>query len=35
MKKGPYKFSVSGSLNAHAQFPIWATDVRFLPEAAT
>ena len=34
-KKRPYGFSVCGSSNAHAQSPIWATGIRFLPEASS
>ena len=32
-EKGPCGFPVCGSSKAHAESPIWATDMRFLPEA--
>ena len=35
-KKSSVRFSVCGSINVHAQSPIWATDMRFcliLPQA--
>ena len=34
-KREPFGFLVCGSSNAHVQSPVWARDVRFLPEASS
>ena len=34
-KKGPYGCPVCGSSNAHAQSPIGATGIHFLPDASS